>query len=420
MLRRRLTFDYILTFASEFMVLLAGLLVYKLAASAIGENGFTDYALSRRTLSFIQPLLVIGLGVGIPRYIAFAMAKGVAAKPGSYFISGLIIVSLITLPVLLLLIVFRNFFSQLLFDTDHFAALMPQLALMLCGLILHSVVYAFYRGSVRMIQANLLQLLNLGLVPMLAFLFRDSLGQVLLATGIGWTAVAAVFLLLLLPRLDWERSELRGCIRELFVYGAQRMPGDVALAGFLALPAYFTAHVVDDQLKTAGYVAFSMSMLNLAGAAFGPICLLLLPSASEAIVAKDFARLKRQTNRVAAWTLGLTAFGILVAELFAEPIIAIYLGQSSEGLVNCLRIVIPASIGYTIYISLRSILDAYYVKAVNTFNIFIAFLLFLVVATVTYFMQQEYTMLLYGFIAAMILLGLLTARETYRIFRKEK
>jgi len=417
MAKRRITLDYILTFSAEIIVLVAGLLVYKLAASQLGDEGFSGYALSRRTISFIHPLLIIGLGVGIPRYIAFAQVKGTEFRTGSYFMAGMGLLGAVALPVLALLLLFPGFFSQLLFGSTVFAWLMPELSLMLCGLVLHSLAYAYFRGSMRMVQANLLQLINMGLVPMAAFGLGDSLGQVLLVTGLGWTAVASISCFFIFPRLDWDGSEVKGCMRELFRYGVQRMPGDVALAGFLALPAYFTAHFVDDNLMTAGYVAFSMSLLGLAGAAFTPICLILLPSASEAIVAKDFARLKRQTNRITLWTFGLTLFGLLIFLLFAEFIVDIYLGSSPPALIFCLRLVLLAAPGYTIYISLRSILDAYYVKAVNTKNIFIAFLLFLLAAGAAYFMHADYTGPLYGFVAAMLVLGALTMNETYRIFR---
>jgi O-antigen/teichoic acid export membrane protein len=416
---RRTTIDYILTFSSEFAVMVAGLLVYKLAASYLPENGFTDYSLSRRTISFIQPLLILGLGVGIPRYVAFSEARNSERHSGSYFVAGMLIVLIVAVPFLLLLVGAKTFFSELLFDTAKFADVMPQIALMLLGLIFHSVVYSYYRGKVKMIHANILQIVNLGIVPLAAFAGGNSLSSVLLFTGAGWTLIPVLFMVHVFVQLEWKVSELKSCTKELLVYGLQRVPGDTALAGFLALPAFFTAHLVDDNLVTAGYVAFSMSMLGLAGAAFGPICLLLLPSASKIIVAKDFRLLNALTNKVAVWTLGLTTAGIAFVLLFAEPVLDLYLGSSSPELLLCLRIIILSAIGYTIYISLRSILDAYYIRAVNTLNIFIAFVLFVICAVVVVTMSLNYIWLLICFNVCMLILGLLTARETYRIFKRE-
>ncbi|CAN5411686.1 hypothetical protein BH09BAC5_BH09BAC5_07150 [soil metagenome] len=419
--RNRLNADYVLTFFAEFLVLLAGVLVYKLAAKDLGEQGFSQYALCRRTISFIQPLLIIGLGVAIPRYIAMAMAERTYKKPGNYFIGGVLLMTIVALPILISMLIFSKQFSFLLFGDRSFEYLMPYLVIMLGGMLLHSICYGYFRGKVMMVHANIFQIINLGIVPLLVFYFFSTLTGVLLFTGIIWFSTGIITVLLfILPGLEWTKKELLESVKELWIYGIQRVPGDFALAGFLALPAYFAAHMIDDNLKTAGNVAFGMSMLNLGGAAFGPICLMLLPKASEVIVKKDFVLLKKLTNRITFWTIGLTVFGLIVAELFTEPIIKIYLGESFTELVFIVRIILLASIGYTLYISLRSILDAYYVKAINTKNIFISFVFFMIGAFAVYYSGSSFEYMLYGFIAAMLLLGALTFVETYRIFKLQK
>jgi len=84
------------------------------------------------------------------------------------------------------------------------------------------------------------------------------------------------------------------------------------------------------------------------------------------------------------------------------------------------QIVILSSFGYTIYISLRSIIDAYYVKAVNTKNIIISFLAFIVFeGGLYYFVSPDYLIMLYCFVGAMLLLGLLTYFETKKIITKQ-
>src|ERR1700752_4261135 len=83
--------NYILTYFTEFAVLIAGLLVYKLANGSFGKDGFNEYSICRRTLSFIKPLLIMGLGVGFPRSIAIAASNGQRKKISAYFYSTLLI-----------------------------------------------------------------------------------------------------------------------------------------------------------------------------------------------------------------------------------------------------------------------------------------------------------------------------------------
>src|SRR6266851_1795919 len=64
------------TFATEFTVLACQLLTYKLAAHFLGKTGFAEYAVARRTISILYPIVLLGLGVGLPRYVAIAAGRG--------------------------------------------------------------------------------------------------------------------------------------------------------------------------------------------------------------------------------------------------------------------------------------------------------------------------------------------------------
>ena len=418
-LRTKTGRDYALTFVTEFIVLLAGVAVYKFAAKQLGETGFSEYAIVRRTVSFIQPLLIIGLGVGIPRYVAFASVDNSQEKSGAYFISGFLIIEIITIFFLAIFNILSSQFSFWIFGNETFSFFIPYMSLMIFGVITHSIVYSYLRGKIKMGAANTLQLLNLGIIPICVFSMTNDIKDILLFTGIIWTAVSIIFLIAIFITLKWNTENIISHGKELLLYGIQRVPGDVALAGFLALPAYFTAHLIDDNLKTAGFVAFGMSLLNMAGAAFGPICLLLLPQASKVIATKDFSKLKIYSNRIALLTLMITVFALLIFELFTKTILQIYLGETSTSLILCVRIIMFACVGYSIYISLRSILDAYYVKAINTKNIFISFIVFIIPSLYIVVQKLNFTYILFVFIGSMSLLGFLTYLETKKIFFRE-
>ena len=96
--------DYIVTIIVQFAVLASVFLVYKLAAEFLGTDGFSGYALSRRTISLIQPAILMGLGVGIPRYIAYGYANPDQKNPDAYFISALFILA----PVIFIFFIFFN------------------------------------------------------------------------------------------------------------------------------------------------------------------------------------------------------------------------------------------------------------------------------------------------------------------------
>jgi O-antigen/teichoic acid export membrane protein len=409
--------DYAFTFITEFTVLLAGVLVYKFAMSYLSHTGFSEYTLSRRAMSFIHPVLILGMGVGIPRYLAFNATNKL--KADSYFASGLIVLFSVTAFVLLLLNIFSAHFAYLLFGDDQYDYLIAPISVMLAGMVMHSACYSYFRGKVMMLPANLLQFLNLGLAPIAVFLIRKDITGVLYMTGITWSVIAAVFLIWVLSRLTIEKGLLASCARELLYYGVQRTPGDLAISGFLMVPASLAIHITND-INVGGEVGFGMTLLNMAGAAFGPISLILLPQASKLIASRDIPMLRSYTTKIFNWTLLLTLGGLLIFEVFADTVLYIFLGETNERLVLIVRLIITASVGYTVYISLRSILDAYHVKAVNTRNIFLSFIFFAACTSVLLIFMYSYMVVLYAFIASMLLLGALTLFETRKVLRKEE
>lgn len=159
--------DLIYTFLTEFFVLISGLLVYRLASNYFLGDGFSEYALSRRVISFVQPALLLGLGVGIPRYIAFSYKNLIDRE--SYFVSGCIVIFLVILFCLLVLNTFTHFFAFLFFGNDKFEYLIFPISLILTGLLLHTLCYAYFRGNLKMLYANILQLNNVSIIPIVFF-----------------------------------------------------------------------------------------------------------------------------------------------------------------------------------------------------------------------------------------------------------
>ena len=118
-------------------------------------------------------------------------------------------------------------------------------------------------------------------------------------------------------------------------------------------------------------------------------------------------------------TLIISAFGLIVFELFAKEILEIYLSDINPSLIQTCMILISGCIGYCLYISLRSVLDACYIKAVNTKNLIIVILLFIILETINYFVfNNNITIHLVIISISFNLLGLLTLLEVFILFRK--
>jgi len=103
--------DLLLTFFAEFVILISGLLVYKFAANLVGKDAFSQYALCRRAIAFTFPALIMGLGVGIPRYIAYASTNSEYQHPDRYFLAGISVIFTSVIFCTLLLNLFKAYFA---------------------------------------------------------------------------------------------------------------------------------------------------------------------------------------------------------------------------------------------------------------------------------------------------------------------
>jgi O-antigen/teichoic acid export membrane protein len=405
--------DYAGTFATEFAVMLSQVIVYKLAATWLGQTGFSEYALARRILALLQPVVMLGIGVGLPRYLALADGRGDSSRSARYLAAALLCVGGFTAVVAGFLLVFRRWSSYVLFGSVEHAYLMPAVAFMLIGVSAHGILYAFLRGQLAIRQANTLQLLNNCVLPLVVFTFfhKDVIG-LLWGFAVAWTGTATI--MLVLTRVTGHWTNPVGEISELMSYGLQRVPGDFALMALLALPAIFAAHL--GGIHQAGLVAFALSVVNMIASLFTPIGIILLPKVSQAVGGGDLAPVRHEIALIVRLTLVLSAFIVVLVELLGGRLIRIYLGQSYGNGALIVNILVLGALPLGLYYAMRSVIDAVHRRAINAANLLISLGLFLAGSGLAQLYYGNTRGFLWSFVAALALLALLTQREIKRIF----
>ena len=408
--------DYILTFLTEFIILGSGIWVYRLASQLLGKDGFSEYALIRRTISFLFPILSLGLGVAIPRYIGHNFLN--SKKSNTYFIAGFVILFPIIITFSLLINLFQKNFAFLFFRNSKYYYFILPINVMLLGLIFHMLCYSYFRGNLLMVKANILQFINMGIIPPLAFFIKKSLQKIILLNGLFIIIISCVFSIFIMKTLTFNKEEIFSSLKELINYGIQRIPGDFGLSALLSLPSIFAVHI--SGVRTAGYVAFGSSMVNMVGSIFAPLYLILLPQASQLIASKNFRRLKYYILKILKITIIITFLGVVFFEILADKIIGLYLGNSFADLVLITRIMMGAGLYYPFYVVMRSIIDAYYVKAINTLNISCSLFLFLFFSWIGVVFNKTYIYLIVLFDISIFLLVTLTLIEIWKLIKKHE
>ncbi|HEY6971069.1 MAG TPA: lipopolysaccharide biosynthesis protein, partial [Candidatus Angelobacter sp.] len=394
--------NYGVTFATEFLVMISQIILYKIVASWLGQTGFSEYAVARRVVAFLQPVTMVGFGVALPRYLALAEGRGDSQRCSRYLFATVLAAGGFTLTLAAALMIGRHWFSYLLFGAKERQYLIPAVALMLVGMSLHAILYAFFRGRMAMGRANALQVMNNCLAPLVVFaLFHKDPADYLVHLGLAWTVATAVILLLTAMQHGWQRP--RNEARELLGYGLQRVPGDFAFMALLGLPAIFAAHLTD--IREAGMVAFGLAIVNMVASAFAPIGIILLPKVSRALGSGDFNSVRHEVVLIRRIALVIPAAIVLIIELFGSRLIRIYLGPAYTDTGFIVNLLVLGAVPLAFYSALRSVIDAFHHRAINTLNVLVALVLFLLGSAIGGWLPN-FQILLWSFAGAMVVLAL--------------
>ena len=402
-------FNYLTTFLAEGVVVGGYLLAFKLIAVYGGTEGFGEYSLSRRTLSLLMPLVVLGADLGLTRYVAYAETDK-SEKSAGYAAASLIVLAAGVGAVSAVLLAASAFWGHVFFGSASHAGLVLALPLVLAGGGLHSVAYGYLRGLHRIQAANVLIAINMGLLPLGAILlFHGSVASILYAMGIGWTVASG----LVLVRLPFGLAGVKDRLRELIRFGVPRMPGDLFSLLIFSMPGILIAQGAN--LRVAGIVAFGVAAVSMIGSSLTPVSFLLLPTAARLLAAGKVRQLRTEVVEVVGLTLAGTLIVVVLLEVFAASILNIYLGPSFSADVDVLRLTLLGALPWAAYVTLRSVIDAQHVRPINARNLAISFLFALGLAFGLRRVADPTTAAVLAFVFALWILAGLTLLEVNRI-----
>jgi O-antigen/teichoic acid export membrane protein len=359
------------------MVLLSGLLTLKLTAYLLGTVGFSEYAIARRAISVLNFPLLLGLGIGIPRYIALAGSddKDVIHQE-AYFLGGLAVAAPVIVSFCTVAVALPGSFARLFFGSQEYIYLTLPIVVATVGIYLHTLIYGYFRGHLKMWSANFLQLLNICLAPPVAVILAGwSAARSIAFTGIWWTVTSLCICLWVVFRINARKLSgvlLRRCMNDLLKYGIPRVPGEFAYFGLFAVPIFVVAH--KSGVEGAGFFSFSISLCQLVSAMFGTIGILLLPYISGLSAERDWGKIQNVVSRTLRISLILIALIVMALEAVLGFLVPWFMGQSFSVAVSQSRWLLLAAIPYVTYLVLRNPLDAITQWPHNSVNLALCFI----------------------------------------------
>ena len=410
--------DISLTFIAEAIVLIAFFFIYRLIAKNFGPEGVGEYSLVKRVLGFLQPLLLLGLWVGLPRYIAMAEDK---EQRSSYIKAGGLTVATATFVFLIFVNLFKDYFAKIFFGTTNYSNLVLPFSLFLAGLTLHTLIYSYFRGQLLTKAFNILQVINLALVPIgILIFFKDiSIEKLISLIGISTFVIAFVFALYFIKEffVPIKKWQFTNSLKELLHYSFPRFIAGFVYAAFLSLGPIFATHFAS--IQEVGYLSVSQSLLGVTGVAVAPLGLILLPKVSNMIAQKRTEEIKESLNYLIGATVQLSIFIFFQLIIFTDVIIKYWLGPEFINAIPIMRIIFGSIIFYLFCGAVGSILEASKVKPINLINSCISLGVFLIISGILLFLIKLFPPIIslsVAFTSGLICLGILTYISIRKIY----
>ena len=363
--------DFAVTLLAQVAVAVGGLLLYRLLALEKGAEGMASYGLVKQDVVFLFPAVILGLQLGLPRYVALERDRPGTAE--RYFLGAASVTGAAAGVVSVLLLVSPRTTASVLFGDADRTHLVTPLVLTLFATLAFEVVYGYYRGRSEFLLASAARAVSVAAFPVVLVLVAPSEPLAELINSMALAALLTCALLAARPLAravsEFDAGELRTSVRTLLQYGWRRIPGDYAAVTLMTVPPILAAHVAP--LDEVAFLTAGMYVLAVVTIAFQPVGLVFLPLLAR-LCKEDFDAARRWVNHLTSCALHLAIFMTPQLGLFADVAARSWLGPDFEEAGTVIRItVLPVAL-YVFFLVLRSSLDAAAVRAYNARNMMVA------------------------------------------------
>lgn len=399
--------DISITTIGQIIVMICTFLLNKIISSKLGPEQYMEYSLIHKTAGVITYVMILSLGIALPRYMAIYRSKKDREREYACFLSSIILMLISTGIVFLFCILFKNQFALVVFGKNekYVSYVFPTLMLAL-QMGLTTMIYSFYRGTDKFFMYSFSQcVVSVGLM-VISMLTNKLLVMVYIMSIFGVLFSSYLFF------VEWKKykkkkysTTKKHLIKEVKVlakYSVPRVPGEFILFSFTTVPLI----IINQRIGPQEAVAFSVALgiISAISPFFRYIGLVLLPYASKNIAQNNFDDLDRKMKYLTIVYLLISCCGIIFVLLFTKIVIIILYSLEYIRYASIVRIMIFSLLPNAIYLLLRNPLDALTKFPVNTINLVISFL---IMNIIIYFSNSEVIYAI-SFFVAYTVLGILS------------
>lgn len=400
--------DIFITSFTAVAVAICNIFLVRIIATGLGPEELGTYTLVRRAVAALLPFTTLSIGIGLARYIALYEGKG--EKTEIILPTALVLSLSCTFLFCFFLLPFSGMLSDLLFNQKGRECLFVLILFLLIGENLYICLYSYYRGRQKILNANIWNILIIGILPIsIAVFFIQWKNVTLIIFGIG--CLFYLSLLGLLPKVikgirstSWE--EFKSIAKKLLTYSIPRAPGGVALTLIFTFGILISPYA--GGIANAAYLSIAIWIFSILEVATSGIGMIVLPKAAGFVGSGNEKYLINKLRSIYDLILHVGLFTVIQLFLILDFLIYLWLGVAYSEAVSISRIIILSMIPFFFYTMMRNIIDAVEKKAINAFNVYISLIVTVSSSLVLMTLGLGLFALAIGLDLGLITLGILT------------
>ena len=374
--------DVLWTLITQMLVMLSAFGITKTACNILTVDEFGLYNVVRRSVSVISFVMLSGMGITLPRYLAIYQGahqyrKMVDLTCCSLFFVGVICVILATFALL---------FSEAFIEnvTGNSDCTLYWLAMAFAfSTSISALLIAYYRGvndfknySIAQVSFQLLLLLSLLFIP------RHNVNAVFLL----WFLTTFSFTVLYFIYENHRNRNIifrayRSCyfwdmMKTIAVYSTPRLIGDFLLFSFSAFPVLYLSQVMT--MTDVAYYSVGLTIINMVTPFFSFLGVVLLPYVSGAMSNGRFSEAQRLIRRLSVWYISLAAVLTVLFGLFLPVLIKLFFSPDYVVCKDIAMILLLSVLPQSMYLLYRNPIDAVSTIPYNTIILLVSCIVLIV------------------------------------------
>lgn len=393
--------DLFITYSSQFIVLLVHILIIKLLADYLTEEGFGAYMVMKRVIGIAFPVLTINLSISLSRFISIN-----ENKKNKYLFLSFFTLTCITILVSIVMIIFARKTAMIIFSNSELYFLIFPLLVFVYANSIQVITVGYFRGKLEFRNMNVIIILFwviqlFVLIAMNKYNFKPFifLRYYYFINSILVIAICGIYIFrnnrVCIGRIINTITNIYAEIKnnlDFYKYGLYRLPNGFFLAGVFFLPVFYSSNRMS--LKIAGYTGAIVTVIKMFQLVGNPIGRLFLPKISHLTIKSSKKVIKNYCQTVLEFIFTIPLLlGVLIYYI-APELITLWFGPNFNIIINYVKLISP-TIGLLIgFILISSILNGLYNYPYVNFITTISFIFELLIIIISEILSLE----LYGII----------------------